>query len=968
MRSSALLLLFLVSSPAFAQPAAEWRRAEDGPLPIASSAQAVREAYQQIAKPEDGETRARELRRRDKSKDGEFFFYEVQGQQAGKHAFLMRHAQQQALPQALDLASLAEASSQAWIAFQRVKFRGIDKSRASRWRALGPDTVSDSTFAEPKNISGRVTDLAIRPDCDYERCRLYVGTAGGGLWRSDHALHPTRPRWQLLTNGLDSNNIGAIMIDPNDGSGNTLYVGTGETNYPFTSAAGKGLFRSTDGGDQFTRVPTEILDPVVSPEPIDFTATRGISQVAVHPGDPDTIWVSTTIAMLGMTAVRGGQSSVTGRPQARVGLYRTTDGGQNWELVFVAPINTYSSPNTHEGAFQLISGVKDIQFDPQNADIVYISVADDGLYRSAPAIDGDAQFHKVFGVVGSSTADAYVAFDMTIKDGNTRIYAYNGNSSDQEAQGLYRLDDASLPNSSLWTGAANSGQWLNLSTFNNPQDFVDFEICRGQCVYDLVVATPDGRPDTVYIGGVATRSLGDSTIRSVDGGQNFLSHSIDRAPEPGIPHVDVRAIVFAPANPNLAFIGSDGGVVRTNGGFGPAIDRCTSVLGIASDDMTLMPICQAALIAVPQEFTFMNAGLQTMQFFNISADPNNPLGRIMAGTQDNSTQWFDGTGPIKQWSKVFDIGDGTSANGFHRGNASILFASFQTTFFFTHFNGGVGGNANWLYTGGPIQFSDERQYPNAEPGTGRQFITFDPLDADTQFTGYEHIWRTRNNGGSEADLLANGCAFGGDFLKAQCGDWEPLGPYLPRFEFGFDRQGGVIVAAERSAGDGGTLWAGTSLGRLFITENVDAAAGSVDFERLDQPSTPPRFISGIAVDSDQPRRAFIAYSGFSAVTPDAPGHVFEVVFDGAVATISNLDYNLGDMPVNHLVRDDLSGDLYAATDFGVLMLPNGATAWEIAGAGLPTVLTPHLEIHPEQRLLFVATHGMGGWYLPLDKD
>jgi hypothetical protein len=464
-------------------------------------------------------------------------------------------------------------------------------------------------------------------------------------------------------------------------------------------------------------------------------------------------------------------------------------------------------------------------------------------------------------------------------------------------------------------------------------------------------------PDTVYLAGVATRSVGDSTIRSTDGGENFFSHAIDTRPQPGRPHVDVRVIVFSPDNPHLAFVGSDGGVVRDTGRFGVATARCTNVLGIPASD-PLWPVCQAAFALVPQEFVFMNRGLQTMQLYNISADPNRPLSRMMAGTQDNSTQWHDGTGNIKSWTRVFNVGDGTSANGFHRENPDILFASFQSAFFFTHFKGGAGGNENWYFTGGPIQFSNETQYPNEAPGSGRQFMTFDPADADTQFTGYEHIWRTTNNGGTEANLVANTCAFTDNFVKPECGDWQALGPFLTRSNFGNDRSGGVIVAAERSSGDSGTLWAGTSLGRVFMSKNVDSSPASVSFARLDSAVSPSRFISGIAVDPQNPNRAFISYSGFSAVTPDTPGHVFEVIFDGAQATFKRLDYNLGDIPVNHLVRDDVTGDLYAATDFGVLVLPVGALSWEIAGNGLPT-------IHPEHRILFAATHGMGAWYLAL---
>jgi len=290
--------------------------------------------------------------------------------------------------------------------------------------------------------------------------------------------------------------------------------------------------------------------------------------------------------------------------------------------------------------------------------------------------------------------------------------------------------------------------------------------------------------------------------------------------------------------------------------------------------------------------------------------------------------------------------------------------------FFTHFDGGRGGTPTWTLTSLPILLSGERTDPVGP--SGRQFMTFDPSAPDTQYTGFEHIWRTQNNGGDREFLEAN-CTvqqffFDGAF-NPFCGDWKALGQNLVDGAFG-DRDGGVVVAAERSSGDTGTLWAATSLGRVFVTNNVNNSdPAAVSFTRVDGASTPPRFISGLAVDHENPNRAFVAYSGFSALTPTTPGHVFEVVFDpeAGTATFTALDFNLGDMPVNHIVRDDLTGDLYAATDFGVLALPAGGDAWEMAGSGLPEVLTPHLEIHPQRRLLFAATHGLGAWYLNLSK-
>lgn len=519
-----------------------------------------------------------------------------------------------------------------------------------------------------------------------------------------------------------------------------------------------------------------------------------------------------------------------------------------------------------------------------------------------------------------------------------------------------------MPRDALFGNGDNGSAWVNMTTpLIAPADYVDFRICNGQCVYDLVVAVPEGRPDTVYLGGQLSSNLGDPAMRSTNGGDSFHALSIDRQDPPGTPHVDVRAIVFSPENPDIAFIGSDGGVVRTNGQYGDGSYHCRTTVGYPEQSF-LDSVCQQAWAEVPEAFVFMNRGLQTMQLYNISADPARPLERQMAGTQDNSTQWNEGTPDVLDWTKVFSIGDGTSANGFHATDPDILFASFQSDWFFTHFNGGVGGSDSWTITSWPIQDSNEATDPVGP--TGRQFLTFDPLDPDTQYTGFEHVWRTQNNGGDRAFLEAN-CTVGGNSYGPGCGDWEALGEFLTREEFGNDRLGGVIVAAERSAADRGTLWAATSLGRVFVTANANAPAGEVRFERLDSAATPPRFISGIAVDQDNPGRAFIAYSGFDAVTPQTPGHVFEVTYDGLDAVFRPMDYNLGDLPINHLVRDDLTGDLFAATDFGVLALPAGTRDWIRAGQGLPTVLTPHLEIHPRERLLFAATHGMGAWYLGL---
>ena len=165
------------------------------------------------------------------------------------------------------------------------------------------------------------------------------------------------------------------------------------------------------------------------------------------------------------------------------------------------------------------------------------------------------------------------------------------------------------------------------------------------------------------------------------------------------------------------------------------------------------------------------------------------------------------------------------------------------------------------------------------------------------------------------------------------------------------------------------MWVATTTGRLFVTDNANAPdANAVTWTRLDSTATndPGRFISGIYVDPANPNHAWVSYSSYSSLTPAQPGQVFEVNRIGGSATWTNLTYDLADLPVTDVVRDDLTGDLYASTDFGVFTLADGDTSWSMT-AGLPMVEVAGLTIVPKDRVLYAATHGLGGWKLDLPK-
>ena len=253
---------------------------------------------------------------------------------------------------------------------------------------------------------------------------------------------------------------------------------------------------------------------------------------------------------------------------------------------------------------------------------------------------------------------------------------------------------------------------------------------------------------------------------------------------------------------------------------------------------------------MPTRLYFLNKGLQTMQFYNVAMDPQAPLTRLIGGLQDNSTIWTDGTTAPGVWKTLFPFGDGTSASGFHPTRSGVLFASFQSNNFFTNFRNG--DPAFWVRTDGPFLSAGERE--SITQSTGRQFITFDKVRSDTQFTAFQHVWRTQNNGGDQTALEAT-CRFTGSGARnPACGDWVPLGVAFPFAAgstpasasrkpgdltsdfYGADRTDGLIVAVERTPADAGTLWAATNKGRLFISRNADAAAA----ERRPSPASTRR--------------------------------------------------------------------------------------------------------------------------------
>jgi hypothetical protein len=856
--------------------------------------------------------------------------------------------------------SLAQAQA-AQAAFSASKGRPFPtgKGQKGTWvsvgpsRALYPDSVFLNSFSyvpNAYNAGGRTTSIAISDTCKPGDCRLYITPAGGGVWTTKNGVDGT-PNWEYLAGPLGINSAGAVTIDTNDPSGRTVYVGTGEANICGSGCvAGVGIYKSTDGGQTWTGplggAATDTGNPL---------GGKGVGEILIKPGSPNTIYAATTTALRGMSEVccSGVTRPVPGAE--KWGLYKSTNGGASWSFIHNGSANAADCVGDLteflNGRPCSPRGVRSLALDPTDPDIVYAASYARGVWRSP---DGGATWTQIKPSLNSAVIQtrANVAV-TTLPNGDTRMYVYEGNAG-QNASRLFRSD-------SVRTGAP---VFTDLSSSNVADPgFATWGICDPQCWYDSFVYTPKGHPDIVYAGG--DYSYGETiankraVILSTDAGVSGTDMTFDGTDplHPNGLHPDQHDLVTNPNNPFQFFETNDGGVMRSSGQLVDRSSWCTS-----APNRGLNPAetarCQQMLSAIPSKLEGMNEGLSTLQWIKVKASPHNPQ-LLQGGTQDNGT-WETPGNPVK-WENTM-IGDG-GWNGFDVALPDFRFHSFFDATPEVNFN--KGNIADWISIYDPL-------FGHA----GTQFyspIISDPKETKWMFAGTGRTaYRTKTDGlgtmtMAEAQQHCN--SWIGDFAVT-CGDWAELGPNRLTSAFWGDRAGGAVSAIERTVADSASAWAATTTGRVFVTKNVGAdPASAVSWTRLDDDAvTPNRFVSSIHVDPANGNHAWISYSGYGVNTPGTPGHVFQVVYDPGTGTSTWTDrsYDFGDLPVNDLVRDDVTGDLYAASDFGVSRLAGGTTTWTNAAPGLPNVEVTSLEIVPSKRILYAATHGLSTWRLNLN--
>src|SRR5713101_5001546 len=175
----------------------------------------------------------------------------------------------------------------------------------------------------PAVMGGRVSDIALDPKSPFV---FYVGLGHGGVFKTGDngvSFDPIFDKQPMLS-------IGAIGIAPSDSD--VIWVGTGEANDRNSSGWGDGVYRSTDGGENWQN--------------IGLKNSRTIARIVVDPKKPEVAYV----AAVGHLWADGGER----------GLFKTTDAGKTWKLILQAP-----APHNAR------TGCGDVIVDPTNPEILY---------------------------------------------------------------------------------------------------------------------------------------------------------------------------------------------------------------------------------------------------------------------------------------------------------------------------------------------------------------------------------------------------------------------------------------------------------------------------------------------------------------------------------------------------------------------------------------------------------------------
>ena len=691
--------------------------------------------------------------------------------------------------------------------------------------------IDASVFGEiqPRNIgpavmSGRITDI----DSPQGKPHIiYVGTAGGGVWKSVDAginfksIFDDHPQ-----------SIGTLTVDPSNPD--TVWVGTGEINTRNSVSYGHGLYKTTDGGENWKLM--------------GFEDSERIAEIRVHPEDANVVYVAVLGHLWGAHETRG--------------LYKTTDGGETWERILYVDENT---------------GCIDLDLDPQNPDLIYAAMwqvrrwpwffesggAGSGLYKSE---DGGKNFRRLT----QDLPETLGRIDLDIAPSRpNRVYAMVEGGKGET--GIYRSDD-------------HGESWKKVSdNFNN--------VARPFYLTTVKVDPQDH--NRVY-------NPSFQLSISKDGAESFSGFTFG-----GGVHADCQAIWINPDDPNHVILGTDGGIYISHN---------------RGEDFRMVP------------------NLPVSQFYRVTVDNARPY-NVYGGLQDNGS-WMGpsaAAGGInnRDWENVGG-GDGFCVMA-DREDPHIVYWSAQ------------GGNLNRrdMETG-----ENKSIVPYVEQGMERDRWNWNtPLVAspttETINVGSQYVYRSTDNGDS----------------------WTRISPDLTTDDPEKQKQensGGLtrdvtsaethctIFTIEESPLDAQVIWVGTDDGNLMLSRD-----GGKNWEnKIDNIEGVPAntWVSSVWPSRHKAGTVYVTFTGHRL--GDKTPYVYRSDDFGASWTSLASDVIKTHC---HVIRQDLVNPdlLFLGTENGLYLSIDNGKQWLHFTNGLPPVSIREMAFQEREQDLVLATHGRG---------
>ena len=664
----------------------------------------------------------------------------------------------------------------------------------------------------------------------------YFGATGGGLWKTTDGGQ----EWAPVTDGqISSSSIGAVAVA--ETNPDIVYIGGGETQLRGSITQGDGVYKTTDGGKTWRS--------------LGLKETQAISRIRIHRTNPDIVYVAALGHPYGDNEERG--------------VFKSIDGGNTWKKVL------YVSPK---------AGAADLIIDRTNPKILYATTWQ--VYRKTWKMWGGGPDCKLWKSENGGETWTELTKNPGMPEGplgkigitvspadNKRLWAI----VEANDGGVYRSDDAGA----TWK-KTNDERKLRQRAF----------------YYSRIYADPFDR-ETVYC-------LNVDFWKSTDGGVKFDQEIKGK-------HGDYHDLWIDPNNAQRMILSDDGGgVVSVNGGKS----------------------------WTDQDYT-------TTQLYHVTTTNHVPY-HVAGAQQDNSTIAIPSDGwehmnELGQWG--YDVGGGES--GYitsHPDNPNIYYAGSQGALL-TRKDVSTGQTRDiQVY---PRFFSGEPASSLPERWQWTYPIVFSPLDSKILFTCSQHVWKTIDDGQSWEKISP-------DLTYA---DPETLG--VTGGEITKDMNGpeiyGTVFALAPSFHDINTIWAGSDDGKINITR--DGGKKWTDITPKDLPKN-----SVVAIIDESRHTAGTAYvAAFRYQVDDRQPYVFRTKDYGK--TWTKIVTGIKDGHFSRSVREDhvRPGLLFLGTEHGAYVSFNAGDNWQPLQLNLPD--TPIRDLVVKDNDVVLGTHGRGFWIL-----